>query len=402
VAPRGSVVHIGVVSLVALAAFAPAAVARTGSGGAVWAPEPQLAAVACVKSCGPKNRIQGGSAVRITGKNLAGVTKVVFKGARTAADDKAVTVQAKSNGAITVPVPLGAQTGPLEAWTSQSSIRSQPTKPVRILPPPPPEERTELSPAPGPADPGAPALETATSTARWYFGAQRGVVFSYRLGGGRPADVEITVVRVADGAVVETWSHPGAAPGVVRTISWSGVSGGVVQPEGRYAFRAVVRDGTVTARNAAAEDPGRDAFDLYQHFFPVRARHDYGQAGARFGAGRSGHSHQGQDVMAACGSKLVAAQGGVVKHTAYHSAAGYYIVIRGLDGIDNAYMHLAGPTPFREGDPVFTGQQIGVVGDTGDASACHLHFEIWTKPGWYDGGSPIDPLASLQAWDAYS
>jgi murein DD-endopeptidase MepM/ murein hydrolase activator NlpD len=42
------------------------------------------------------------------------------------------------------------------------------------------------------------------------------------------------------------------------------------------------------------------------------------------------------------------------------------------------------------------------VGDTGDASACHLHFEIWTAPGWYDGGHVIDPLASLQAWDSFS
>jgi murein DD-endopeptidase MepM/ murein hydrolase activator NlpD len=55
-----------------------------------------------------------------------------------------------------------------------------------------------------------------------------------------------------------------------------------------------------------------------------------------------------------------------------------------------------------EGDQVFTGQQIGVVGDTGDASACHLHFEIWTAPGWYDGGHVIDPLPSLQAWDLFS
>src|SRR3546814_1609940 len=41
--------------------------------------------------------------------------------------------------------------------------------------------------------------------------------------------------------------------------------------------------------------------------------HDYGGAGARFGAGRSGHSHQGQDVFARCGTKLVAARAGRVQ-----------------------------------------------------------------------------------------
>jgi murein DD-endopeptidase MepM/ murein hydrolase activator NlpD len=54
------------------------------------------------------------------------------------------------------------------------------------------------------------------------------------------------------------------------------------------------------------------------------------------------------------------------------------------------------------GDPVRTGQPIGIVGDTGNASACHLHFEIWTAPGWYEGGSPIDPYPYLKKWDAYS
>ena len=45
-----------------------------------------------------------------------------------------------------------------------------------------------------------------------------------------------------------------------------------------------------------------------------------------------------------------------------------------------------------------TGQPLGFVGDTGSASACHLHFEIWTEPGWYNGGSPVDPLPILRTW----
>jgi murein DD-endopeptidase MepM/ murein hydrolase activator NlpD len=51
---------------------------------------------------------------------------------------------------------------------------------------------------------------------------------------------------------------------------------------------------------------------------------------------------------------------------------------------------------------VRTGQPIGFVGDTGDADGCHLHFEMWSGPGWYTGGSPFDPLPSLQAWDRVS
>jgi hypothetical protein len=54
------------------------------------------------------------------------------------------------------------------------------------------------------------------------------------------------------------------------------------------------------------------------------------------------------------------------------------------------------------GDKVMTGQPIGFVGDTGRASECHLHFEEWTAPGWYDGGEAFDPLRFLKVWDGWS
>ena len=107
--------------------------------------------------------------------------------------------------------------------------------------------------------------------------------------------------------------------------------------------------------------------------------------------------------MAGCGTKLVAARGGVVKFKGYQGNAGNYLVIdaEGEDS-DQAYMHLASPSPLNKGDRVYTNQFIGPVGQTGDATACHLHFEMWSAPGWYDGGAPFDPLPYLQAWDAYS
>jgi murein DD-endopeptidase MepM/ murein hydrolase activator NlpD len=139
------------------------------------------------------------------------------------------------------------------------------------------------------------------------------------------------------------------------------------------------------------------------HVFPVRGPHDYGGAGARFGTGRVGHSHQGHDVFAKCGTPLVAARGGKVQFKESHPAGGHYIVIDGDGtGTDYAYMHLVEPSPFKVGDTVRTGQRIGSVGDSGNAHGCHLHFELWTAPGWYEGGRPMDPLRALKAWDSWS
>ena len=87
----------------------------------------------------------------------------------------------------------------------------------------------------------------------------------------------------------------------------------------------------------------------------------------------------------------------------YHSAAGHYVVIDGgATGIDYAYMHLTSASPLREGQRVETGQQIGTVGESGNAQGCHLHFELWGRPGWYEGGKPFDPLPALRHWDQIS
>ena len=143
------------------------------------------------------------------------------------------------------------------------------------------------------------------------------------------------------------------------------------------------------APQTTAPDPSQIQF--LGHEFPIRGAHYYGEAAARFGGGRG---HQGHDTFAACGTPLVAARGGVVKFKQYHGAAGHYLVIDGeRTGIDYTYMHLRDAALVDEGDRVRTGQLIGYVGQTGRASGCHLHFEMWKAPGWYDGGKPVRPAA---------
>jgi murein DD-endopeptidase MepM/ murein hydrolase activator NlpD len=83
--------------------------------------------------------------------------------------------------------------------------------------------------------------------------------------------------------------------------------------------------------------------------------------------------------------------------------AGYYTVIRGRGTKqDYVYMHMTGPGVVAVGETVKTGARVGLVGSTGGSSGCHLHFELWTQPGWYAGGAPYDPLPALKYWDSYS
>lgn len=385
---------------VLLLAGAPAA---AQNGGATWTPTPEITRVSCTQSCSGE-RVRAGGRLRIAGRNLRGVTRVVFHGGRGTADDAVVRVRPRSQRALTVTVPIDARSGPLSV-TAGSDVSSARTRRVVLLPPPPPQASADLTPAPGPRDPGAPRLETGTSQAKFFFGAERRVTFFYRVSDDGPVNVQVLLLRASDGSTVRTWDVPQVPPGQVNEVAWDGFDGaGQIPPEGRYVFRVVASGASgAQVRSAQVQDVQRDAFDYYRHIFPVRGRHDFGGTEARFGAGRPGHSHQGHDVFARCGTRLVAARGGVVKARQYHSAAGHYIVIDGDNtGVDYAYMHMIEASPFNVGDRVATGQQIGRVGETGRASGCHLHFEMWDAPGWYEGGSPFDPYPLLVEWDAVS
>ena len=384
-------------------AAGPASAARTSAsgGGRAYVGKPEIRRVACAAGCVQRTRVRNGGTVKIAGRRLSYASKVVFLGGRGARDDVSVRVAPASDTALKVKVPFNARSGPLAAVAS-ARVRSKPTRPVTIVPPPPPEPTGRLAPAPGPADVGAPRIETAVNRGTYFYGGAGGVVFTYRL--DAPASAVAELVRMSDGAVVQSWTASAVEPNEVQTIRWDGRAGGVPQPDGRYGFRLIARTAEgATSRSVVDGEAQRDAFELRGNVFPIRAAHHYGRSGAQFGAGRSGHSHQDHDVFARCGARLVAARGGTIKARKLHPAAGHYVVIDAVDSdVDYFYAHLEYATPFRVGERVATGQQIGTVGQSGNARGCHLHFELWAGPGWYSGGAPFDPLPHLKAWDAYS
>lgn len=177
---------------------------------------------------------------------------------------------------------------------------------------------------------------------------------------------------------------------------------------GKYTARLVVSGAGVTrylraplSVTAPAPEPTPASLSgVGSAHFPVQGPYTLGGEDSRFGAGRTGHAHQGQDIAAAEGTPVVTPVAGVVHWVAYQArGAGHYVVVRGDDGRHYVFMHLqAGSIAVAKEARVAAGQAVGAVGSTGASSGPHLHFEIWTGGWWTKGAAPIDPLPELQAW----
>ncbi len=298
----------------------------------------------------------------IRGDLLKGAKSVTFLGRSGSRDDRRAPLISSNSRSIVVRIPAKANSGKLRVVVKAGSVESARIKLTR-------------------AD---MVSKAGLST---YFVGGPAVRFDYTAAEGNT----IELVRVRDQEAVRSWPADPGADGQ-GSVKWDGRIGGTDAPVGRYGFRIAPRDSA----------PGRitSEFSLYDHIFPIRGAHKLsGGPATRFGGGRG---HQGQDVFASCGTRLVVARGGTVIKRAYHGRAGNYVVIQRTDGRSYAYMHLKKRSPLAEGERVATGDFLGQVGDTGRASGCHLHFEIWTAPGWYKGGKPIDPLPSLKLWDEWS
>jgi murein DD-endopeptidase MepM/ murein hydrolase activator NlpD len=85
--------------------------------------------------------------------------------------------------------------------------------------------------------------------------------------------------------------------------------------------------------------------------------------------------HRGQDIVAPCGEQIHAAASGTVTSATYWGTYGNWILIDHGDGVAVGYAHESRML-VSVGQHVTTGQVIGLVGETGAATGCHLHLEV--------------------------
>jgi len=106
----------------------------------------------------------------------------------------------------------------------------------------------------------------------------------------------------------------------------------------------------------------------------------FGPRGARF--------HTGDDLLAAYGTAVGAAGSGVVSFAGWLDGYGMLVVIQHVLGVSTFYGHLS-RISVRPGERVVSGETLGRVGMTGDATGPHLHFEVRLR------GAAVDPTTAI-------
>jgi murein DD-endopeptidase MepM/ murein hydrolase activator NlpD len=108
---------------------------------------------------------------------------------------------------------------------------------------------------------------------------------------------------------------------------------------------------------------------------------------------RWGKLHAGIDIAAPIGTPIYAPEGGVVVQAGPASGFGQAVAVRHGDGSITLYGHV-NQFFVSVGQTVATGQRIAEVGNKGQSTGPHLHFEVHTGGLYANRGNPVPWLTS--------
>jgi len=117
-----------------------------------------------------------------------------------------------------------------------------------------------------------------------------------------------------------------------------------------------------------------------------------GSFGYKKPASKGGRIHEGVDIYAEGGTSIVAPVAGTITSAGYNKTSGYFVKLKGTDGIDYFFAHMDSQSPWASGSKVQSGIHIGGVGNSGNAAGTgkHLHF------GMKKNGKSISPNDFLE------
>ena len=102
--------------------------------------------------------------------------------------------------------------------------------------------------------------------------------------------------------------------------------------------------------------------------------------------GNSGH--RGTDIPAPEGTPILAAHSGTVIISGWNNSYGNQVLLDNGAGLSTRYAHMTA-VAVSAGETVTAGQVIGYVGNTGDSTGFHLHFEVMQN------GVRVNPLDAV-------
>ncbi|WP_236796839.1 M23 family metallopeptidase [Amycolatopsis sp. GM8] len=173
---------------------------------------------------------------------------------------------------------------------------------------------------------------------------------------------------------------PAGAPELVPAVHYTDASAEVQKLNASLQVTQDREARAAAAAKAAADEAARPKTCL-----PARGTFTSG-----FGA-RWGVTHFGIDIANSIGTPIYAASDGTVIDAGPASGFGLWVRIQLADGTIQVYGHM-NTFSVHEGQKVKCGQKIAEIGDRGQATGPHLHFEVWLN-----GTKKIDPRPWLAA-----
>ncbi|HEY9236674.1 MULTISPECIES: M23 family metallopeptidase [Phenylobacterium] len=103
-----------------------------------------------------------------------------------------------------------------------------------------------------------------------------------------------------------------------------------------------------------------------------------------------GRLHEGVDIAAPSGARVVAVEDGMITRAGTSSSYGRFVEIRHAHGLTSLYAHLGRIDPAAQaGAPIKAGVTLGRIGSTGVSTGPHLHFELRRDD------KPLNPTAFI-------
>ncbi|MEU3650959.1 M23 family metallopeptidase [Lentzea sp. NPDC034063] len=224
-------------------------------------------------------------------------------------------------------------------------------------------------------------------------GALAGAGFAQAASTVSPVDRLITPVAATKNLAAAMTAPPQQGPQTIHSVATGSEARKLLQAEqiqAQYHVAEALKsaEGAYVKRQEAAKAEQARIAAEEEAKRPKCVRPAQGSFTSGFGA-RWGTSHNGVDIANAIGTPIVSVMDGTVVEAGPASGFGLWVRIQHEDGTITVYGHM-NTIDVPQGAKVKAGQQIATIGNRGQSTGPHVHFEVWVG-----GGQKINPVGWL-------